>query len=183
MHIRRLKRLMPLAMLALLTLTMLLENAESIPDEQRLQGIAAGVTNLLIGRQPPPAATNWFLLILYSVVLGIIVVQALGMFRSVTLLQRWQARTEDQPRGWLEIGRRVVLPLVSNASWGLLILVGLPRIFAPLPVLMLGMPDLGPLLVGSGMVALSWSILRVVLAYGALRRPVGPRTVTGVAKT
>jgi hypothetical protein len=161
---------------------MLLENAESIPDEQRLQGIAAGVTSLLVGRQPPPAATNWFLLILYSAILGIIVAQALGMLRSVALVRRWRARPEDHPRGWLGIGRRVVLPLVSNASWGLLILVGLPRVFAPLPALMLGMPDLGPLLVGSGVVALGWSILRSVLAYVALRKPVAPRAVTVVAK-
>jgi CubicO group peptidase (beta-lactamase class C family) len=163
----------------------LLENAENIPDEfgpQRLQGIAAGVTSLLMGRQPPPAASNWFLLILYSAILGIIVGQALGMLRSGALLRRWWARPADQPRGWLSIGRRVVLPLISNASWGLLILLGLPRVFAPLPALMLGMPDLGPLLVGSGVVALGWSILRTGLVYVALRKPIAPRPVTVVAK-
>jgi len=163
----------------------LLENAENIPDEfgpQRLQGIAAGVTSLLMGRQPPPAATNWFFLILYSAILGIIVVQALGMLRSVALLRRWRAPPADQPRGWLGIGRRVVLPLVFNLSWALLILVGLPRVFGPLPVLMLGMPDLGPLLVGSGIVALGWSIVRSVLVYVALRKPAAPRPVTVVAK-
>jgi hypothetical protein len=145
---------------------MLLENAENIPDEfgpQRLQGIAAGVTSLLMGRQPPPAASNWFVLILYSAILPIIVAQALGMLRSVALLRRWRVRPEDRPCGWLGISRRVLLPLVSNAIWGLLILVGLPRVFAPLPALMLGMPDLGPLLVGSGVVALGWSIVRSVL--------------------
>jgi CubicO group peptidase (beta-lactamase class C family) len=45
----------------------LLENAENLPDEfgpQRLQGIAAGVTSLLVGRQPPPATSGWFLPIL-----------------------------------------------------------------------------------------------------------------------
>ena len=164
---------------------MLFENVENIPDEfgpQRLQGIAAGVTSLLVGRQAPPAASSWFLLILYSAVLGIIVVQALGMLRSVTLLRRWRAQPADQPRGWLGIGRRVALPLVCNLSWALLILVGLPRIFAPLPALMLGMPDLGPLLVGSGVVALGWSILRTLLAYVTLRTPVAPRAVTVVAK-
>jgi len=164
---------------------MLLENVENIPDEfgpQRLQGIAAGVTSLLVGRQAPPPASSWFLLILYSAVLGIIVVQALGMLRSVTLLRRWRAQPADQLRGWLGIGRRVALPLVLNLSWALLILVGLPRIFAPLQALMLGMPDLGPLLVGSGVVALGWSILRTLLAYVTLRTPVAPRAVTVVAK-
>ncbi len=159
---------------------MLLENAENLPDEfgaQRLQGIAAGVTNLLVGRQPPPAASNWFLLLLYSAILGIIVGQALGMLRSVVLLRRWRARSADQPRGWLGIGRRVVLPLVFNLSWALLILVGLPRVFGPLPVLMLGMPDLGPLLIGSGVVALGWSIVRMVLAFRVLRKRAATRAI------
>jgi CubicO group peptidase (beta-lactamase class C family) len=163
----------------------LLENAENIPDEfgpQRLQGIAAGVTSLLIGRQPPPAASSQFVLILYSAILGIIVAQALGMLRSIALLRRWRTRPADHSRGWLGIGWRVVLPLVFNLSWALLILVGLPRVFAPLPALMRGMPDLGPLLVGSGVVALGWSIVRSVLVYVALRKSAAPRPITIVAK-
>ena len=86
------------------------------------------------------------------------------------------------PRGWLSIGPRVALPLISNAAWGLLILLGLPRVFAPLPALMLGLPDLGPLLVGSAVVALGWSIVRTVLAYVALRTPLAPPAVSVVAK-
>jgi CubicO group peptidase (beta-lactamase class C family) len=163
---------------------MLLENVENIPDEfgpQRLQGIAAGVTSLLIGRQPPPAASSWFLLILYSAILGIIVTQALGMLRSVALLRRWRAQPADQPRGWMGIGRRVALPLVCNLSWALLILVGLPRVFAPLPALMLGMPDLGPLLVGSGVLALGWGILRTVLVYLVLRPIASPTALAKLA--
>jgi hypothetical protein len=163
----------------------LLENAENLLDEfgpQRLQGIAAGVASLLIGRQPPPSASSWFFLIIYSAVLGIIVVQALGMLHSAALLRRWWARPTDRPLGWLRIGRHVILPLASNVCWALIILVGLPRALGPLPVLMIGMPDLGPLLVGSGMVALGWSILRAVLAYVTLRTPVVPRPVTTVAK-
>jgi len=164
---------------------MLLENAENLPDEfgpQRLQGIAAGVTNLLMGRQPLPAASNGFLLFLYGAILVIIVAQALGILRSVALLRRWRAQPADRPHGWLGLGWRAVLPLVCNLSWALIILVGLPRAFGPLPVLLIGMPDLGPLLVGSGMVALGWSVLRTVLAYVTLRTPVAPRPVTTVTK-
>jgi CubicO group peptidase (beta-lactamase class C family) len=163
----------------------LLENAENLPDDlgpQRLQGIATGVTNLLNGRQPPAAASNWFLLILYSAILGIIVVQALGMLRSVAILRRWRARGAEQPRSWLGIGWHVVLPLIFNLSWALLILVGLPRVFGPLPVLMLGMPDLGPLLVGSSVVALGWAIVRTALAFGVLRKRDARRPVIVVAK-
>jgi CubicO group peptidase (beta-lactamase class C family) len=163
----------------------LLENAENLPDEfgpQRLQGIAAGVTNLLIGRQPPAAASNGFLLILYGTILGITVAQALGMLRSVALLRRWRARPADRPRGWLGRGRYMLLPLVCNLTWALLILVGLPRAFGPLPVLMRGMPDIGPLLVGSGVVALGWAVVRTVLAYIALRTSVAPRPVAMAAK-
>jgi CubicO group peptidase (beta-lactamase class C family) len=159
---------------------MLLENVESIPDEfgpARLQGIAAGVTSLLMGRQPPPAASNWSLLIFYGVVLVPIILQALGMLRSIALLRRWRARPADQPRGWLGRGWRIVLPLVFNLSWALLILVGLPRVFGPLPVLMIGMPDLGPLLVGSGVVALVWCVLRTALAFRVLRKRAAPRAI------
>lgn len=164
---------------------MLLENAENLPDElgpQRLQGIAAGVTNLLIGRQPPAAASNWFLLIFYSAVLGIIVTQALGMLRSVALLRRWREQAADPPGGWLAIGWYVVLSLAFNLIWALLILVGLPRVFGPLPVVMLGMPDLGPLLVGSGVVALGWAIVRTALVFSVLRRRAASRPVAAVAK-
>jgi hypothetical protein len=141
------------------------------------------VAGLLIGRQPPAAASNWFLLIFYSAILGIIVVQTLGMLHSVALLRRWRARPTDRPRGWLGIGLRMGLPLVFNLSWALLILFGLPRVFAPLPAVMLGMPDLGPLLVGSGVVALGWSLARSVLAYVALRTTSAPRPVTMIATT
>jgi len=159
----------------------LLENAYSVPDDQfgpkRLQGIATGVISLLIGRQPPPSASNWSVLMLYSAILGIMVAQAVGMLRSVAMLRRWRARPEEQPRGWLGISRRVVLPLISNASWGLIILVGLPRVVGPLPVLMVGIPDLGPLLIGSGVVALGWGVLRTLLAVLVLRKRSAPRAI------
>jgi hypothetical protein len=45
------------------------------------------------------------------------------------------------------------------------------------------MPDLGPLLVGSGVVALGWSVVRSVLAYVALRTPSAPRPVIMIATT
>jgi len=159
----------------------LLENAYSVSDDefgpQRLQGIATGVTSLLVDRQPPPSASNWSVLMVYSAILGIIVAQVVGMLRSVALLRRWRARPEDHPRGWLGICWRVVLPLISNASWGLIILVGLPQVFAPLPVLMLGAPDLGPLLVGSGVVAFGWGIIRTVLAVLVMRKRSAPRAI------
>jgi hypothetical protein len=71
------------------------------------------------------------------------------------------------------------LPLALNLLWALLILVGLPRLFAPLPALMLGIPDLGYMLVASGLVALGWGVLRTVLVYFALRE----RGAAGAAGT
>jgi CubicO group peptidase (beta-lactamase class C family) len=145
-----------------------LSNANNIPATARFQAIAPGVINLLAGRQPTIKHV-YDSLIGHSIVVGIVVLQIIGMIWSVVLLRRWRSQPQRRPVGWLRRGWHIALPLVLNLLWALLILVGLPRIFAPLPGLILGIPDLGYMLVASGLVALGWGILRTVLVYFALR--------------
>jgi hypothetical protein len=146
----------------------LLSNANNVPATARFQTIVPGVINLLAGRQPTVEHV-YDSLIVHSVVVGIVVLQIMGMTRSVVLLRRWRSQPQRRPAGRLGRGWHIALPLALNLLWALFILVGLPRLFAPLPALMLGIPDLGYLLVASGLVALGWGILRTVWVYFALR--------------
>ena len=65
---------------------------------------------------------------------------------------------------------RVGLPLVANVGWGLALLLVFPKLAYPLRPTMLIVPDLGYLVVASGLAALIWGVLRTVLVYVALRR-------------
>ena len=43
-------------------------------------------------------------------------------------------------------------------------------------------PDLASVLLASGVIALVWAIVRTMLAYGTLRKPVALRSVIAIAK-
>ena len=65
---------------------------------------------------------------------------------------------------------RVGLPLVAYVAWGLGLLLVFPQVAYPLRPTMLIVPDLGYLIVASALLALTWGVVRTVLAYFALRR-------------
>jgi CubicO group peptidase (beta-lactamase class C family) len=157
-----------------------MENGENSPDEffgsRRMTGIANGVTGMLIGQQPPaPTSSSRSLWVVYGVVLGILALQIGGMARSVRTIRRWRAAPLRRPTGALRIGLRLGLPLVVSWLWVLIVLVGLPRtIRAPLPAVLMGLPDLGYPLVASAVLAFSWGLARVIWAVRSLRaRPPG----------
>ena len=53
------------------------------------------------------------------------------------------------------------LPLLVSWSWALLVLVGLPQVIrAPLPAVLMGLPDLGYPLVASAVLAFGWGLAR-----------------------
>jgi hypothetical protein len=168
------------------------------PDDEST--IARGVLGLLVGRQlttPPVTNANQAL---FFVMLGVVVLQVLGIARSVVLLRRWRAQPTRRPRGLLRVTARVVLPLLVGLAWALVCLVGLPKLggslreaaadtgwllvavlddlhWADRASLLLTTPDLGWLLVASGTVSLVWGVTRAVLAVSTLRRrPVEPAT-------
>jgi hypothetical protein len=63
----------------------------------------------------------------------------------------------------------------AGGSQELLMLIGFPQLTYPLSLTRLRMPDLGYLVVVSGVVALSWGIVRTVLAYLVLRQSGTPK--------
>ena len=148
-----------------------------LPDEffgsRRMTLIASGVTDMLLGKEPPaPTSSSTTLRVVYGVVLGIIALQIGGMARSVQIIRGWRAAPAQRPRGIVQIGLRVGLPLLVSWSWTLIVLVGLPRIIsAPLPAILAGLPDLGYPLVASAVLAFGWGLVRVIWAIRTLRTP------------
>ena len=138
----------------------------------RLQGLSSGVINLLHG-QPPPEIPMPHHPLLASATLLVAVVTILmlvGIGRFLVLLRRWRTRPESRPQGPRAIALRVGLPLVAYLGWGLGLLLVFPQVAYPLRPTMLIVPDLGYLIVASALMALTWGIVRTVLAYLALRR-------------
>jgi CubicO group peptidase (beta-lactamase class C family) len=164
-----------------------LENGENSPDEffgsRRMTGIANGVAVMLIGEEPPaPTSSSTSLWVVYGIVLGILLIQLVGMVRSVRTVRRWRAAPLLRPRGALRIGLRVGLPFLVSWTWALIVLVGLPRMIrAPLPAVLMGLPDLGYPLLASAVLAFGWGVARVIWAVRILRTapPGVPRPSNG----
>lgn len=132
----------------------------------RLADISKGVASLLAGQQPPSPPANTSVWVVYGILIGLIVVQVGGVTWSARKLQGGRL-AEDR----IKVGRHIVLPLILNLVWALITLVVLPKIMFGLPLMILatGLPDLGYTLLVSGLIALSWGILRTALAIFILR--------------
>ena len=132
----------------------------------RIASIANGVTSLLAGQQPPSPPSNTGVWVVYSILIGLIVIQIGGIVWSARKLQRGRL-TDVRVR----MGRSIILPLILNLVWALITLIVLPKIMFGLPLMILatGLPDLGYILLLSGLIALAWGILRTVLVYSASR--------------
>ena len=154
-----------------------MENGENSPDEffgsRRMTGIANGVAGMLIGEEPPaPSSSSSSLWVVYGVVLGILVIQVVGMVRSVRTIRTWRTVPLRRPTGALRIALRVGLPLLVSWTWAFLVLVGLPQVIrAPLPAVLMGLPDLGYPLLVSAVLAFGWGLARVIWAIRTLRTP------------
>jgi CubicO group peptidase (beta-lactamase class C family) len=153
-----------------------LANGHNWMSPDRESTIARGVLGLLVGRQlttPPVTNANQ---VLFFVLLGVAVLQVLGIARSIVLLRRWRAQPARRPHGLTRVTGRVVLPLLVSLAWALACLVALPLFLGgSVSVLLLTIPDLAVVLVGSGAVALAWGVTRAVLVVRTLRRrPAGP---------
>jgi CubicO group peptidase (beta-lactamase class C family) len=156
-----------------------LQNGVNELQGQRIDAIATGVMSLLVGRQPPPTPSEPSLMIFW-IVLGVCVLQLLGIARSVVLLRRWRAQPERRPRGAVGVGLRVGLPLALNLLWALVCLMVLPQLFE-IPFSFLVLVDLGVVVLASGAVALVWGILRAVLAFFVLRTQPAPKAAARLA--
>jgi CubicO group peptidase (beta-lactamase class C family) len=138
----------------------------------RLQGLSSGVVSMLHGETPPQVPSPHHPLLAPATLLVAVgtAVMLLGIARTIVLLQRWRTRPDVRPRGPKAIALRVGLPLIANLGWGLGLLFAFPKFAYPLTSTMLIVPDLGYLVVASGLAALTWGILRTVLVYLALHR-------------
>jgi len=132
----------------------------------RIADISKGVASLLAGGQPPSPPANTSVWVVYGVLIGLIIVQVVGVIRSAQKLQRGRLAEAR-----VSVGRQIVLPLILNLFWALITLILLPKIIFGLPLMILatGLPDLSYTLLVSGLLALGWGILRTVLAYSANR--------------
>jgi hypothetical protein len=132
----------------------------------RIADISQGIASLLTGQQPPSPPANTSIWVFYGILIGLIVVQVGGVIRSARKLR--SGRLTD---GRVRVGRQIVLPLALNLVWALITLILLPKLIFGLPLMIFatGLPDLGYTLLVSGLIALGWGILRVVLVYSASR--------------
>jgi CubicO group peptidase (beta-lactamase class C family) len=138
----------------------------------RLQGLSSGVISLLHGEPPPQVPSPHHPLLAPATLLVAVgtVVMLVGIVRTVVLLRRWHVRPERRPRGSWAMALRVGVPFVTNVGWGLALLLVFPRLTYPLQPTMLLVPDLGYLVLASGLTALAWGVWRTVRVYVALRR-------------
>jgi CubicO group peptidase (beta-lactamase class C family) len=148
----------------------LLENAQNGLKPELMSGIARGVTSLLLGEEPATVESGGLKLMVYYAVLALAALQLFGVIWSIRQIRHWRARPEDRPHGWRGIVWQVALPLVLNLAHSFVFLIGLPAMFsATLGYLCLYVPDFGYTLIISGTLALAWSIVRTLLAWGLLR--------------
>jgi hypothetical protein len=148
----------------------ILENAENYMAADRMDALAFGVTNLLVGRQPAPAEGDRFLQIVFAVILAGVLLQVIGIIRSAATLRRWQREPERRPRGWRGMLWHVGGPFVLYLALGLIWLVGIPAYFGrSLAIIILYIPDMGYTLMVGGVLAIGWAFLRTGLVYLMLR--------------
>jgi hypothetical protein len=127
------------------------------------------IIEMLLGQPLTVFPVNRIPMIMYSVLLLIVAIQLGGMLLTLVRLRRWQ--TGGAPLySQRAIVLRIGLPLFLNLAWGLLALVGIARFLGvPLSIMQYLVPSFGYTLLVSGVVALSWGVIRTVLAYFALR--------------
>jgi hypothetical protein len=134
----------------------------------RLRGIARGVASLVVGQTPPPASSATGAYVFYSVLLVIVLVQALGMVYSVKLIRRWQ-NGEKVPQGNWRKSLRILPSLILNLLWAGIVFLVVPNILMPYALMKVFIPVLAYTLLASGLVALIWGPLRTIKAARALR--------------
>jgi len=127
------------------------------------------IVELVLGQSPTVFPVNRIPTIMYGLLLTIVAIQLGGMTLTLARMRRWQSG-HALPHSRRARAMQVWLPMMVNLAWGLLALVGIPRILgAPLSIMQYLVPSFGYTLLVSGVVALSWAVVRTMLVYFALR--------------
>jgi hypothetical protein len=135
--------------------------------------IAQGVMARLLGHQPAPnpglLAQPYTIPLLVLLAGGLL--QLAGVIRSVALLRRWSRQPARRPRGPLGLGARVAVPMLLNAAWAALCLLGVPALAGQPPrALVQPLSDLGMTAFTIGGLALLWGLVLRPLATVAVLR-------------
>jgi hypothetical protein len=142
------------------------ENSLDLFTSGRMGTIAAGVTSLLEGQEPPSPPSRIAVFIVYGALFAMLVLQARGIVRSVVALRRGRIR-----RGRIGPWWRIAFSLVLCLVWALFVFVLVPKqLGLPLSIVADGFPDLVYLLITSALVALVWAVVKAVWTYVILRR-------------
>jgi hypothetical protein len=141
------------------------ENSLDLFTSGRMGTIAAGVTSLLEGQEPPSPPSSVAIFIVYGALFLLLVLQARGIVRSVGALRRGRIR-----RGLIGPWWRIGFSLVLSLIWALFVFLLVPKqLGLPLSVLATGFPDFVYLLIASALVALVWAVVKAVWTYAILR--------------
>jgi hypothetical protein len=146
----------------------LLENIYSGPDESRLNQIAEGITLLLIGKDPPPIPSNRKLELAYAVLFLIVFFQVWVAWRAIRQLVGRRAHPRGSPTKFAIT--MLTLSILLNLTWGLLIVMGIPRLFGmPLMATVVRVPDFGYVLLLSAALGLAICLAKVLVGLEWIR--------------
>jgi CubicO group peptidase (beta-lactamase class C family) len=145
-----------------------LMNAENSLDlfvNGRMGTIADGVTSLLEGQEPPSPPSNVAILVVYTALFALLLLQASGIVKTAVALHRGEVRPSRIGPWW-----RIGITMVVSLAWAAFVLVLVPKqLGLPLSVLATGFPDLVYLLLASALVALAWAVVKAVWTLTVLR--------------
>ena len=148
----------------------ILMNVNDAVRSQRLDGLRTGVAHLLLGQQPPPVPPNWPGLLATVALPVILVLEVVGLGRSVATLRRWQRYPERRPGGIAALLRHSGLPWALHLLSALVLLIGLPRVVQlSLRLLTAVQPDLAWTAIAGGVIGLLAALLRTASGLLALR--------------
>ena len=140
----------------------IMSNTNDIPANRRFEEIAFAVASLVVGGTPKTEHVHDAAMV-YAVFCGIVLLQLVGMARTIALLRRWRRDPASRPRSAAATLARIALPSALNLLWAAIVFVALPSMFASIQTLTWAVPDIGYLLLASGAVALVWGIARLLL--------------------
>ena len=148
----------------------ILSNASSQLGRERIEGIVDGVISLMLGQPPAAPPANSVVVVIVGVIAGLVGLLLLGIVRSVIALRTWRGQPGRRPHGWRGVAWHVGVPCALNVLLALIFLQGTAQLFGiSLGSTMLLSPDIGAVVITSGVLAAAWAVILAVLAVSLLR--------------